>query len=270
MNESQTEFLTTECPNGHRVRGDIGWLNRQVNCPHCHAEFVFRRPESQPKEVLVVQARASDANQPRKDWSPTDTGVMRILGDYLPPANEGAQRQCQQCGATFPAWVSRCEHCNLELAAANSVSADTATAEEPAGSVDFREVDKVAFDDVTVRRVIRPRREIIFLDVNDSLEQMRKQVRQTMHSRYPVCDGSLDRILGVVHIKDILVADQIDFDICSLLTSPAEILDTTPVSKVLQSFQAENVPMTFVVDEFENIIGMVTLKDVLSKLVDHV
>lgn len=267
MNQLPIESVTTECPNGHRVRGDLGWLNREVRCPHCQAEFLFARPESQPAKVVAIETTNEDgqvANQPQRsaDWA-SETGVMRILGDYVPPqATEGDARRCSGCGATFPAGVSFCDQCSIELSPVPTDEAD-----ENAEPVDFREVDKVAFEDVIVRRVIRPRREVVFLDINDSLEQMQKQVRETMHSRYPVCDRSLDRILGVIHIKDILVAEKSDLDIRSYLESPNEIPDTTPVSKVLQHFRNDGVPMAFVVDEYENIIGLVTLKDVLSKLV---
>ncbi len=274
MNQPTTEFVTTECPHGHRVRGDLGWLNREVRCPHCEAEFVFKRAESQAANVVAVQAtNEAGTKEPKRsgDWA-TETGVMRILGDYVPPSATETQR-CGNCGTTNSAGVSICENCNSELLPAKDNAATTVSVDEEASdessseSVDFRQVDKVAFADVVVRRVIRPRREIVFLDINDSLEQMQRQVRETMHSRYPVCDRSLDKILGVVHIKDILVAESSDLEIRSLLESPDEIPDTTPVSKVLQHFQNDGVPMAFVVDEYDNIIGIVTLKDVLSKLV---
>ncbi|TWU55826.1 CBS domain-containing protein [Rubripirellula reticaptiva] len=270
MNNNTTEFVTSECPSGHRVRGDLGWLNRQVRCPHCHAEFVFRRPDSQAAHVVAVQpTQESDGKDLKRpgDWA-SETGVMRILGDYVPPPPKESRR-CGECGTTYPAGVTTCENCNCDLLPAKgdakSTSQGESTDERPT-PIDFREVDKVAFDDVIVRRVIRPRREIAFLDINDSVDQMRKQVRESMHSRYPVCDHSLDKMLGVVHIKDILVAESDGFDIHSILEKPDQIPDSTPVSKVLQHFQKEGVPMAFVLDEYENLIGIVTLKDVLSKL----
>jgi CBS domain-containing protein len=222
--------------------------------------------------VVAVQTNnETEANQPKRsgDWA-SDTGVMRILGDYVPPPSTRGRR-CGACGTTNPEGASICENCNSKLipeetSHPTTVSRGQVASDESPEPVRFREVDKLAFEDVPVRRVIRPRREIVFLDINDSLEQMQGQVRDTMHSRYPVCDRSLDKTLGVVHIKDILVAETSDLDIRPLLESPDEIPDTTPVSKVLQHFQNDGVPMAFVVDEYANMIGIVTLKDVLSKL----
>ncbi|MGB7324606.1 MAG: CBS domain-containing protein [Rubripirellula sp.] len=289
MNQNTTKFVTSECPSGHRVRGDFGWLNRRVRCPHCHAEFVFKRPGSQAANVVAVQSAAESAAEsdgaetdpkrsnrngsPSKeatqlgDWE-SETGVMRILGDYVPPP-PAESRRCGECGTTYPAGVTTCENCSCELLPAKSEAGSKSKREstdENQTPIDFREVDKIAFDDVIVRRVIRPRREIAFLDINDPIDQMRKQVRESMHSRYPVCDHSLDKMLGVVHIKDILVAEGDSFDVRSILEKPDQIPDSTPVSKVLQHFQNEGVPMAFVLDEYENLIGIVTLKDVLSKL----
>ena len=266
MTETPTQFVTTECPRGHRVRGDLGWLNRTVSCPHCHAEFVFTRPESHPAQVVAVPASAErsqiqggDPNEQDENLSPSDRQVLSVLGEYTPPKSEAEAkpRRCKNCGASVPVGSSVCYSCNMAFDAEIG-----ATQEEP---IDFVEVDKVAFQDVRVRRVVRPRRDIVFLDINDSLEEMQAKVRETMHSRYPVCNHSLDSILGVVHIKDILVADT--GDIRSLLVTPERIPDSTPVSEVLQHFQVDDVPMAFVVDEYETVIGMVTMKDVLSKLV---
>ena len=281
MNEKSLEFVTTECPNGHRVRGDAGWLDHEVKCPHCQAEFLFTHPESHPESVVAVRpptpgGQPGGGPQQSRDRV-SETGVMRILGDYVPPGfAERQTRRCGQCGTTYPAGVSVCDRCNCELLSTeesnaedrstNAMPGSNTTTKEDAEPIDFHEVHKVAFEDVAVRRVIRPRRDIAFLDINDSLEEMKKQVRETMHSRYPVCDHSLDTILGVVHIKDLLVAEEDDIDIRAILESPDEIPDTTPVSKVLQHFHNDGVPMAFVLDEFENIIGIVTLKDVLSKL----
>lgn len=194
--DQTTDFVTTECPNGHRVRGDLGWLNREVTCPHCQAQFIFKRPDSQPATVVAVQRpNVTGPNQPKRsgDWA-SDTGVMRILGDYVPPPST-LGRRCGICGTTNPEGVSICENCDSKLPAEETSNAATASVQKVASDespkpVHFREVDRLAFEDVAVRRVIRPRREIVFLDINESLEQMQRQVRDTMHSRYPVCDRS--------------------------------------------------------------------------------
>ena len=128
------------------------------------------------------------------------------------------------------------------------------------------------FDDLIVRRVMLPRGEVAFCDVNQSIGEFRELVRQTMHTRYPVCDGSLDRVLGVVHIKDLLnvATDDVEFDVRSIMRPPKKLPETMPISRVLRHFQATHQLMAFVIDEYGTITGMVTLENVLERIVGEV
>lgn len=128
------------------------------------------------------------------------------------------------------------------------------------------------FDDMNVRRVMLPRAEIDYFDVNEPVTKLQQLVRQTMHTRYPVCDRSLDKVLGVVHIKDLLVVDPEDpsFSLRSILRPPRKIPETMPISRVLRHFQATHQLMAFVLDEYGTITGLVTLENVLEKIVGAV
>jgi CBS domain containing-hemolysin-like protein len=128
------------------------------------------------------------------------------------------------------------------------------------------------FDDMIVRRVMLPRADVDFFDLNEPVRNLLELVRQTMHTRYPVCDHSLDKVLGVVHIKDLLLVDPDDqnFDIKSIMRPPKKVPETMPISRVLRHFQATHQLMAFVIDEYGTITGMVTLENVLEKIVGPV
>lgn len=128
------------------------------------------------------------------------------------------------------------------------------------------------FDDLVVRRVMLPRGSVAFFDINQPVSALRELVRTTMHTRYPVCDGSLDKVLGVVHIKDLLAAPESsqEFDVRSIIRPPKKVHETMPISKVLRHFQATHQLMAFVIDEYGTIIGMVTLENVLERIVGEV
>ncbi|WP_165440669.1 hemolysin family protein [Rubripirellula amarantea] len=128
------------------------------------------------------------------------------------------------------------------------------------------------FDDMIVRRVMLPRGEVDFFDVNEPLSVFRDLVRRTMHTRYPVCDRSLDKVLGVVHIKDLLNVSQDDqaFDVRTIMRPPRKVPETMPISRVLRHFQATHQLMAFVIDEYGTITGMVTLENVLERIVGEV
>ncbi len=128
------------------------------------------------------------------------------------------------------------------------------------------------FDDLVVRRVMLPRGSVAFFDVNQPISALRELVRTTMHTRYPVCDGSLDKVLGVVHIKDLLTVPESDhdFDVRSIIRPPKKVHETMPISKVLRHFQATHQLMAFVIDEYGTITGVVTLENVLERIVGEV
>ena len=116
-----------------------------------------------------------------------------------------------------------------------------------------------------------PRNEVEFFDVNDTVETSLSKARRTKHTRYPVCDGSLDELLGVVHVKD-LVRDDMneEVDIRAIMRPPKKVPETLPISKLLRHFQATHQLMAFVVDEYGIILGIVTLENVLEQIVGAV
>lgn len=128
------------------------------------------------------------------------------------------------------------------------------------------------FDDMIVRRVMVPRNEVSFFDVNDSLPHIIEQVQRTKHTRYPVCNGSLDNVVGVAHIKDLLGIDlnTPDFSIQSVMRPPKKVHETMPISLVLRHFQATHQLLSLVLDEFGSVTGVVTLENVLERIIGSV
>lgn len=255
-----SEYLTTECPNGHRVRGDVGWLNRNVRCPHCDVEFAFRRPGGTAAEVV-----APDGSKMSTPPSVSDTGVMRILGDFTSEAacDDGKTRHCPKCGETFPSFVPTCYNCNVEL----SAPAEPGDALEEPKSIEFQAVNPFPFQDVEIKKVMHPRKDIDYLDVNMSFDKILNLARTTAHTRYPVCDGSLEQLIGLVHIEDILLANENDFAIKKVIRPLTLLADTMPVSEALQLLQQGGEPLGLVVDEYETVVGMVTVKDLILRMV---
>jgi CBS domain containing-hemolysin-like protein len=128
------------------------------------------------------------------------------------------------------------------------------------------------FDDLIVRRVMVPRSEVAFFDVSQPLSEILDQVRRSKHTRYPVCDGSLDEVLGVIHIKDLLgiPVDSQDFDLRAVMRPPKKVPETMPISRVLRHFQATHQLLAFVIDEYGTATGIVTLENVLERIVGPV
>lgn len=124
------------------------------------------------------------------------------------------------------------------------------------------------FDDEVARQIMRPRGDIEFLDFNKSFVENLKYVKESNHTRFPLCDGSLDKLIGVVHIKDFMGYD--DDDVLDLkgIARPAMLVpENILIGKLLQEFRLARQHFAFVQDEWGTTIGIVTLEDVLEELV---
>ena len=127
------------------------------------------------------------------------------------------------------------------------------------------------FDDTICRRIMIPKSEIEFFRANQPIEDCLEVIRRTKHTRYPICESSLDDALGVLHIKDLVgVTDFSSVDLRSLVRPPKVVAETMPISRLLQYFQAVRQHFALVADEFGNIIGAVTLENVLEQIVGQV
>ncbi|MBM9518609.1 HlyC/CorC family transporter [Desulforhopalus vacuolatus] len=127
------------------------------------------------------------------------------------------------------------------------------------------------FDDTVCRHIMQPRADIVFFDINRTFLECRSLASQNKHSRYPLCDGSLDNVLGVVHIKDLLDVSPDMEDALRLIARPAQFIpETLQISRLLRQFQETHQHMAFVVDEYGTVIGCITLEDVLERIVGPV
>ncbi len=127
------------------------------------------------------------------------------------------------------------------------------------------------FDDMVCRYVMVPRNEVEILDVNEPFPKLLEKAKASKFTRYPVCDSSLDSLLGVVHTKDFLgIPPDADFDIKTLMRQPTKVPENMPISDALKHFQTTHQLLTFVIDEYGAIIGIMTLENVLEKIVGPV
>jgi len=127
------------------------------------------------------------------------------------------------------------------------------------------------FDELICRRVMLPRADVVYLDANISLSDAIDVIHQTKHTRYPVCDGSLDKIVGVVHIKDLIgISADTDFDLNSVIRPPQYVPETMPVRRLLRQFQSIHQHLAFLVDEYGTVSGIVTLENILESIIGPV
>jgi putative hemolysin len=126
-------------------------------------------------------------------------------------------------------------------------------------------------DDEPIAAIMTPRPDIVWLDVNDPLELHYDLIRQHPYSRFPVCDGSLDRILGVVYVRDIWIAEHdkpaSPVDLRRLVRQPLIVPDRTASLGVLEQFQDTGTHIAVVIDEHGGVDGLLTLNNLMTFLV---
>ncbi len=122
--------------------------------------------------------------------------------------------------------------------------------------------------DRNVRSVMVPRGDLLWLDVEDPRETVWKAVRNSGHSRYLVCRGEIDELIGIARAVDLLEWVRADegTDIAGLAMAPLVVQETTTVLRLLELFREAAVHVAVVVDEHGSIEGIVTPADVLKAI----
>ena len=123
--------------------------------------------------------------------------------------------------------------------------------------------------DRPVRAIMTPRVELVWLDVEDEPDEIARIIRESGHSRFVVGKGSLDEVLGVVHVRGLLDACLAGrpLDLQAALRPMLVVPDSMPVSRALEALRQARVSMALVVDEYGEVEGVVTVEDVLEAVV---
>lgn len=128
------------------------------------------------------------------------------------------------------------------------------------------------FGDRQLRSIMTPRTEIVWLDINDPEEIIRETVSLSHHSRFPVCDDSIDRVLGIVEAKDLLSNSWSNepFNLHAVMKTAVFLPETMPALRALEKFKKTGNQSALLVDEFGGIEGMVTLIDMMEAIVGDI
>ena len=121
----------------------------------------------------------------------------------------------------------------------------------------------------SINAIMTPRTEIVWLDVDDSIDEMIKTILASPYSRFPIARGSLDNELGILKAKTLLekVLANEPFNILDLLEKPLFIPENTPAVRVLEMEREMGVHEALIIDEYGGVLGFVTLFDVLEAII---
>ena len=127
----------------------------------------------------------------------------------------------------------------------------------------------VDFSDKIAREIMVPRQDMECLYLENSYEENLDIVKQTNHTRYPVCDEDKDNIVGMIHLRDILMKEG-EKDITKMLREVLFVPESISVSEVLHTMKKRHIHMAIVIDEYGGTSGLISLEDVLEELVGDI
>jgi Mg2+/Co2+ transporter CorB len=128
-------------------------------------------------------------------------------------------------------------------------------------------------ENATVEDIMVPRNEIVGIDIDDDWDRILEQLRQSQHTRLPVYQGEIDRIIGLLHMKQVvheLARGRLDRETLAAAAGAREayfVPSGTTLNTQLLNFQRNKRRMAFVVDEYGDIQGLVTIEDILEEIV---
>ena len=113
--------------------------------------------------------------------------------------------------------------------------------------------------------------EVTILEINDSREKLKDKVVKSKKTFYPVCEGCKENIIGIIHVKDILinVLSGPDIDLKEGLHEPVYFSKNSSIYQVYDIFLQSNLGAAFIIDKENNIAGFITIKDIVKNLLGN-
>ncbi|WP_282924162.1 hemolysin family protein [Mediterraneibacter massiliensis] len=136
-------------------------------------------------------------------------------------------------------------------------------------------IDSVfAFDDRTAREIMVPRREVYTLDIEEPLEHVLDEILETRHTRIPVYEENIDNIIGILHVKDVMIEmrkkSPEQMDVRSMLHKPFFVPETKYAAELFRQMQESRRHMAVLVDEYGGFSGIVTVEDLVEEIMGDI
>ena len=126
--------------------------------------------------------------------------------------------------------------------------------------------------ETSVRDILVPRTDTVFVSVDTPQEELIEILTECGHSRVPVYDGTIDNVVGMLYVKDLLlyIRNDENIDIGKLVRKPYLIPESKKLDSLLREFQRRRVHIAVVIDEYGGVAGIVALEDIIEEIVGDI
>ena len=130
----------------------------------------------------------------------------------------------------------------------------------------------IEFPDVSASEAMTARVDVLAIDIEDTWDEIIATIAKSHYTRIPVYEGSIDHIIGVLHMNKFLkaIVDSDEVDIRSLLMEPCYVYKTMKLPEVLAAFRKHRQHLAVVVDEYGGTLGIISMEDVLEQVVGDI
>ena len=130
----------------------------------------------------------------------------------------------------------------------------------------------VEFGRITTSETMKPRTDIVGIDIKKSFQDVLNLILKSGYSRIPVFQESLDQVSGILYVKDLIphLAEGPEFNWTRLIRKPFFVPENKPIDDLLKEFQAKKMHMAIVVDEYGGCSGLITLEDIIEEIVGEI
>ena len=130
----------------------------------------------------------------------------------------------------------------------------------------------VELSDTTVKEVMVPRTDTVFISADESKDELLKRISESEHSRFPVYKDTVDKVIGILHVKDVLKAlvKNKPFDINDLVRKPFFIPVSKHIDDLLRELRRKKTHFAVVVDEYGGVSGIVSMEDIIEEIIGDI
>ena len=120
------------------------------------------------------------------------------------------------------------------------------------------------------RQIMLPRQDVVYLSTQRALPENLRLARRSGHTRFPLCEGDLDHVIGLIHIKDIFHRERPLTSLTEVAREIAFVPETLELDRLLKRMRTERFHLAAVIDEYGGVSGIVTLEDVIEEIVGSI